>query len=298
MAAVAALSTLTVLLYKHIQAEKELTQEQINRKKVSDDLNNINQKANENTLETVTRVKLLKGELKNVTKGSKEWENIVGEINDLTGLQLNSINDTETSIGKATDAWIKQYKIRAKSEAIIQQIVQNELDFQQLSLDVQTAKAADRKAKIDELPLLQEEKDALLEQLNIVKGTFLNTTDNIETNKKVMMYIGKARNNMIANNEQLEKQLHIESLINYEKGKNDGKTKNQIKDTKDLGIEIRKLKNELYNTGENLIIENTSIELAILEKSYQEEYKKLKEQHQSTEELEKLHLLQIELQLS
>ena len=32
LAAVAALGTLTVLLYKHIQAEKELTQEQINRK--------------------------------------------------------------------------------------------------------------------------------------------------------------------------------------------------------------------------------------------------------------------------
>ena len=112
--------------------------------------------------------------------------------------------------------------------------MQNELDFQQLSLDVQTAKADDRKAKIDELPLLKEEKAELLKQLNIVKDTFLNTTANIEANKKVMMYIGKARNNMIANNEQLEKQINIKSLIEDKKEKG-------IKTTKKMRIRSKLL---------------------------------------------------------
>jgi len=290
LAAVAALGTLTVLLYKHLAAEKELTAEQIQRKKLTEDLTTINQKVNESTLENVTRVKLLQRELGKVKQGSKEYQDVVKEINDLTGSQFNTIKATPAEIAKGTAAWINQYKIRAKAEATIQKIVQNELEFQQLSLDIQNSKADDRKELIDKLPLLQNQKDMLLSQLNLGKETTKGTQENATAWKNVMYYINLARGNMEGNNAELEKGITLEGLMTDEK-------KKQVKEDekiKSYQTDILKLKAELYLSGEELLKENTRIELAISEKKYQEEIKQLREKNQSIEELQRFHQLEID----
>lgn len=290
LAAVAALGTLTVLLYKHISAEKELTAEQIKRKQLADDQQEINQKANESTLETITRVKLLEKGLNNVKKGSKEWQSIVKEINDLTGQSFDTLKATPAEISKATKLWIEQYKIRAKAEATIQKMVQNELDFQQLSIEVQTANDEDRKTTIDKLKLTKDQKDELLEQLNIVKGTVFQSEKNLKANAKVMNILGIAKQNMLDNNATLEKGITLEGLLG---DKTDQRAKSTEK-IKNYELEIRKAKAELYLSGEDLIKENTQIELALEQEKYNEEIKKLKEQHKRTEQAEQLHQLAIQ----
>ena len=80
LAAIAALSTLTALLYKHLTAEKELTEEQRKRKHVAQQLNEIQTKTTEQTKEKVTKVTLLVKELDKVKTGSNEWNRITKEI--------------------------------------------------------------------------------------------------------------------------------------------------------------------------------------------------------------------------
>lgn len=288
LAAVAALGTLTVLLYKHLSAEKELNAEQQKRKQLSKDLTEINQKVNESTLENITRVRLLQKELPKVAKGSKEWQGIVKEINTLTGSQLDTIKATPKQIEKATQVWIEQYKIRAKAEATIQKIVQSELEFEKLALDVQTAKASDRKEMIDKLPLLKEEKEELLKQLNIMKGTFLMTQDNVDANAQVMKYIGIARTKMLENNQVLEKQISLTGLLPDETKK----TNKEVEKTKDLYIDILKIKANLFYTGEDLINKNTEIELEQERLKYEDEKKRLKDHKKELEQLEEKHQLE------
>lgn len=163
LAAIAAVTTLTVLIYKHATAEKELSYEQIRRKKIQEELNKISMTVNENTLETVTKVTMYVGALNNVKKGSNEWKGIVSEINSLTGLQLNAIKDSKSEIEKVTSVWINQYKIRATAEAKIQRIVQSELDYYKTRNEILDPKTDfnRREELIQTLTLLPEEIENL-----------------------------------------------------------------------------------------------------------------------------------------
>lgn len=239
LAAVAALGTLTVLLYKHLSAEKELTAEQMRRKQLTKEQQEINQKAFESTFETLTRVRLLQKELKNVKQGSEQWKNIVEQINDLTGSNLDTIKASPKEITKVTEAWIAQYKIRAKAEATIQKIVQNELEFQQLFLDVQNVKADERKSTIDKLLLSPDQKKELLDQLNLLKSN-ASATDKAYASKNVQYYLKIARENMIKNNDVLEQSITLEGLFTEEKKKSNIKEKESIKNKKAVTEEQQK----------------------------------------------------------
>ena len=168
----------------------------------------------------------------------------------MTGLQLNSINDTETSIGKATDAWIKQYKIRAKSEAIIRQIVQNELDFEKAKSEFLDPKTEfDRRKEIAAtFNLTGDQMKLMLDYQQIYKSN-VDATTKKQNYDAVLRYLDVARQNMIANNEQLEKQINIESLIVDKKEKGIKTTKDQTVETKkqtETLSELLKLREQLY----------------------------------------------------
>lgn len=223
----AALTALAVILYKVISAEKELNIEQQKNKRLRKEIQEISQETNQNTIETITKLNLYVSQLDKVRKGSKEWKGIVKDINDLTGLQLDSLRDSKTEIENATELWIKQYKLRAKSEAIIQRIIKNQLDFEQLSYDVQTAAAENRKEFIDELLLSPQQKKDLLTWLNWGKYTVEGTEDNANAWKKIMEYINIARKNMEEFNKSLENQI----VLTRDEEKPTGISKDNKKDS-------------------------------------------------------------------
>ena len=88
-----------------------------------------------------------------------------------------------------------------------------EKDFQQLAIDVQTANDKDRKTTIDKLKLTKDQKDELLKQLNIVKGTVFQSEENLKANAKVMNILGIAKQNMLDNNATLEQGITLEGLL-------------------------------------------------------------------------------------
>lgn len=277
LAAVAALGTLTVLLYKHLQAEKELTAEQENRKRLSKDLTEINQKANESTLENITRVKLLQKELGKVAKGGKEYQSIIKEINTLTGSQYDTIKATPAEIAKGTKVWIEQYKVRAKGEAIIQKMVENELAFQKLKNDVQFSSDDERKSFIDQLLLTPDQKKELLKSINLMKS---NTTAFIKQNEsnKIQNYLRIAETNMNNINDGLEKQITLEGMLTNEKEKQSTIKTDKPKDQKaDIAttIQLLKLRQEVYGASVELERKIGEESLANLMKEY-EEKKKIK----------------------
>ena len=218
LAAIAALSTLTALVYKHLTAEKELTEEQRKRKHVAQQLNEIQTKTTEQTKEKVTKVTLLVKELDKVKTGSNEWNRITKEISKETGLNLDNIKKSKKAVKDVTDEWIKQYMIRAKAEQTINQVVQSELDFMNLKNEVLTASAKERKETIAKLPLSKEEKDELLNYLNILKGSKEGEYKNTNAWNWVQKLIKKAEDNLSSYNDKLLETINIQDLLTGDDG--------------------------------------------------------------------------------
>lgn len=297
----AALTTLAVILYKVISAEKELTSEELQRQQITKGLNEINQQVNEQTTESITKVKLYVSELGKVKKGSKEWKNIVEGINELTGMNLDTIKASPDEIKKVTSAWIEQYKARAKAEATIQKMVKNELDFQQLSLEVQTANASERKSSIDKLLLTPEQKDMLLEQINLLKSNTTEANRQI-ANTNVQYYLKIARENVAKINESLENTIDLNKTFTKETKTQNKETKTQsdiesaLIELRLTGIEkeialreskINSLKKEKYEVVQKAIQEGKSqSEIYEIIKGY--DIKIEKERKDSNEKIEKL----------
>jgi hypothetical protein len=253
LAAVAALATLTVLLYKHISAEKEMTAEQVKRKQLAKDLTEINQKTNESTLENVTRVKLLQKELVKVAKGSKEYQSIVKEINTLTGSQFDTIKATPAEIAKGTAAWVQQYKIRAKAEATIQKIVENELEFEKLRNEYfQSGTAPDRRREIAEqlkmYGLTKDQVDDLVQSTNKYKDA--TTSDKKGFFNQSKSYWDTAKKGMQSVNDGLEKQITLEGMLSDGKGgTNKVTTEKAVTKEKFDQLKLERLLIELRLTG-------------------------------------------------
>lgn len=295
LAAVAALGTLTILLYKHLNAEKELSKEQKNRISLQKDINAISMKANESTLENITKLKLLQKELGNVKQGSSEWKSIVDEINNLTGLQLDAVKDTKKEIEKATAAWVNQYKVMAKAEATIQQIVESELEFERLRSEYfQSGTDPKRRKEIaDQLKLDDKQIKNMLEITDLYKSNKKMSAEFKQNKYDEVKNIWEiAKQNLIDYNQGLENTITLDGLLTQEIARRDKLMK--VDNLKNYYIEYIKLRAELYLSGEELINENTRIELELLENKYQYELKQLKEKNKSTEDLTKLHQLEIQ----
>ena len=240
---IGALTALSVILYKVISAEKELTSEQLQRKKLANDLNDINQKVNEQTLESTIKVRLYVSELKNVQKGSKEWQNIVAEINELTGLQLDTIKATHSEIEIATKEWIKQYKVRITAEQTLNKIVESELEFQRLRAEYfQSGTDPKRRREIAEqlklYGLTQDQVDDLVQSTNNYKDA--TTVDKTGFFNQSKSYWNEAEKGLTKLNATLENSIDLTALLTGEKTKKYGKTPketkdNTIKNLKDIG---------------------------------------------------------------
>lgn len=286
----AALATLTAILYKVATAQKELTQEEINRQKVAKDLNDITQQTNENTLETITRVKLLQKELNNVTIGSKEYQSIVKEINTLTGSNYDTIKATPKEIAKGTEEWIRQYKIRAKSEAIIQRIVENELEFEKLRSEyLASGTTPERREEIAEsLNLTEQERDLMLKMTRVYKGG----GNRDKEYKSVINYLDIAKQRMQETNSQLEKQITLEGILTEKKGGTDKvTTEKAVTKEKFDQLKLERLTIELRLTG---IQQEEAIRESRINQLKKERALAIEKDPKNEAEITKLYTLEIE----
>ena len=231
----AALTALGVILYKNITAEKELTEVQRERKKLSEDLNDINIKVNEETNSNVTKIKLYVSELKKVQKGSKEWKAIVEDINELTGLQLDSLKATPNEIDIATKEWIKQYKVRITAEQTLNKIVESELEFQRLRTEYfQSSTDPKRRREIAEqlrlYGLTQTQIEELIQSTNNYKSSTLSVSGRQGFFNQAKSYWTQAEQALTRFNANLENTIDIQALItkkDKENKKDTTKTKKQ-----------------------------------------------------------------------
>lgn len=261
---IGALTALGVILYKVLSAEKELTSEQLQRKKLANDLNDINQKVNEQTLESSLKVRLYVSELKNVKKGSEEWKNIVAEINELTGLQLDTIKATPSEIEIATKEWIKQYKVRITAEQTLNKIVESELEFQRLRAEYfQSGTDPSRRREIAEqlklYGLTQQQVDDLVQSTNNYKDA--TTVDKTGFFNQSKSYWNEAEKGLTKLNSTLENSIDLTALLTGEKPTKVGKpTKTNTKDNTIKNLQdIAKTSADIEQKRIETIIKNNEI---------------------------------------
>ena len=128
LAAVAALGTLTVLLYKHLSAEKELTNEQKKQEAFTKSMLEIEAETAKNTAETVTKLNAYLSVLSKVKEGSVTWKSAVKQISEITGIDYDTLTKYPDKIGTITEAWRVMYMKRSKWEAAINTISQKNAD--------------------------------------------------------------------------------------------------------------------------------------------------------------------------
>ena len=291
LAAIAALSTLTALVYKHLTAEKELTEEQRKRKHVAQQLNEIQTKTTEQTKEKVTKVTLLVKELDKVKTGSIEWNRITKEISKETGLNLDNIKKSKKAVKDVTDEWIKQYMVRAKAEQTINQVVQSELDFMNLKNEVLNASAKERKETIAKLPLSKEQKDELLNYLNILKSTEEGEYKNTNAWNWVQKLIKTAEDNLSSYNDKLLETISIQDLLIGDDG-DDGYDKAAASLITMLDIEQKRA--EMMEDGVAKEQELLKVKLQQLEKERIEKVEAAKKEGQDIELINEFYRLEKE----
>lgn len=295
LAAIAAVTTLTVLIYKHATAEKELSYEQIRRKKIQEELNKISMTANENTLEAVTKVNMYVSELNNVKKGSKEWRGIVSEINSLTGLQLNAIKDSKSEIEKVTTVWINQYKIRAKAEATIQKIVQSELDYYKARNEILDPKTEEdrRNELIQSLSLSPEEVEAIKMWQDIYSKAESNVGQSEEAKlktknnayKNIIRLLDTAKYKLTQENAEIEKGIDLVGALPQKTSDSSNKVVKEFKSQ----YEIEKQIIDLRLTGTDKEIASSESKINQLKQErYEAEQAAIKE-GKSAEEIFKIN---------
>jgi hypothetical protein len=304
-----ALTALAVILYKVLSAEKELTAEEQQRQKLVKDQNEINQQVNEQTTESITKVKLYVAELGKVKKGSKEWKNIVAEINELTGMQLDAVKATPSEIDIATKAWIKQYKARITAEQTLNKIVESELEFQRLRTEYfQKGTDPKRRREIAEelklYGLTNTQVENLIQSTNNYKDA--TTGDKLGSFNQAKSYWNIAEKGLVSYNDKLEGTIDVKSMFDTKEKKTTKEQNNEIKNQAEIeaalielrltGIEkeialreskINTLKKERYEAEQKAIKDGKSAsEILEITKGY--DIKIEKERKDSNDRIEKL----------
>jgi len=249
LGAVAALGTLSYLLYKHLSTEKELSNEQARRKKLTESVVKIQEEVNSSTKESIVKVDLYNKQLSKTAQGTKEWNSIIELISEETGIQINLLKGAPKDIQLITDKWKEQYLLRIKSETIIKKIAESIVEAENVAIKIRSGVSGDNaKELVETLNLTEKEKELLLDKIHLFNKENKNLGIKKLYQKDIEFYLQHHINNTTANNKELEKQVNIESILNNQlKEKSD--TTNKVSTEFKTQFEIEKQIIDLRLTG-------------------------------------------------
>lgn len=267
LAAVAALISLTTLLYKHLSLERELTAEQKNRKQLEEDFSKIQKETIKRTQETLTKVKLYVSEIDKVKKGSNEWKIIAKEISKETGINYDKLVKYPDKIKEITKEWEKQFIARAKMEASLKVASENYQKTQENLSKLENPEGENfskrRKERKEILKSLGYEGDNLEKILSLYdevdrqkREYYENYKDGLSTTERFKNFEDELYNNTDNTNKKLYERVDIMGLLS-EQQTEENKPKDDKKENERLKyfIEIQKKIEELQADSEKKMLD-------------------------------------------
>ena len=118
--------------------EEEVSKANMRINNIKKDQLTIQRDIDTKTYDTTTKLKLYLNQLDSATRGSKQWNNAVKEIAQITGKSFEELSKYPDKIKDITDAWVEQYMIRSRAEATFSRISQNYADSQEKLLELES----------------------------------------------------------------------------------------------------------------------------------------------------------------
>lgn len=84
-------------------------------------------KAEQQVANTAAELKLLVNDIRNATRGTQEWVEYIGRVNELTNANLNATTATVAQVEAVTDAYLKQQRQIAINSEVVKKYAANDL---------------------------------------------------------------------------------------------------------------------------------------------------------------------------
>ena len=151
LAAISALGTLTVLVYKHLTAEKELTAEQVARKEVEKEIAETKKKAMESTLKEQMELDRSISKIKTLKEGTQEYDTTVKAIADKLGVNEKWLRKNIERVDELSEAWKRVRLAQAQSDAYVQAAANRQVEMEQKIIDLRAMSYKDRVKEFREM---------------------------------------------------------------------------------------------------------------------------------------------------
>lgn len=167
LAAISALGALTVLVYKHLTAEKELTEEQRLRKEIEAEAANARQKALEDTAKEFMVLDRNVKKIHEAAEGSREHSAAVNDVADKLGVSESWLRKNIKRVDELTEAWKRVRKAQALSDAYVTAAANKQVEAEQKIIELQSKEYKERKKMLQEMGYSKADAKRMAQQENL-----------------------------------------------------------------------------------------------------------------------------------
>lgn len=167
LAAISALGALTVLVYKHLTAEKELTEEQRLRKEIEAESANARQKALEDTAKEFMVLDRNVKKIHEAAEGSREHSAAVKDVADKLGVSESWLRKNIKRVDELTEAWKRVRKAQALSDAYVTAAANKQVEAEQKIIELQSKEYKERKKMLQEMGYSKADAKRMAQQENL-----------------------------------------------------------------------------------------------------------------------------------
>lgn len=167
LAAISALGALTVLVYKHLTAEKELTEEQRLRKEIEAEAANARQKALEDTAKEFMVLDRNVKKIHEAAEGSREHSAAVKDVADKLGVSESWLRKNIKRVDELTEAWKRVRKAQALSDAYVTAAANKQVEAEQKIIELQSKEYKERKKMLQEMGYSKADAKRMAQQENL-----------------------------------------------------------------------------------------------------------------------------------
>lgn len=165
--AISLLGALTVLVYKHLTAEKELTEEQRLRKEIEAEAANARQKALEDTAKEFMVLDRNVKKIHEAAEGSREHSAAVKDVADKLGVSESWLRKNIKRVDELTEAWKRVRKAQALSDAYVTAAANKQVEAEQKIIELQSKEYKERKKMLQEMGYSKADAKRMAQQENL-----------------------------------------------------------------------------------------------------------------------------------
>ena len=169
LAAISALTTLTVLVYKHLSAEKELTAEQMRRKEVQDGINEAEKEAFSNTEKEAMELDRSVEKIHSLKEGTVEYNDELKKVADKLGVSEKWLSKNISKVDSLAAAWKRVRYAQALTDALLSKAADAQVKSEEKIIELRDKSYKERKKQLREDGYSRREAKRMAQQQNMLE---------------------------------------------------------------------------------------------------------------------------------